>query len=400
MEPNNDADETAPNGGKADCLYTEHCSIGNDPIVEPDFEKTLQDRLDADLFAGLEDPADEIEVVSRIATFEEYRGPSNFQRNVMVKVRGALAKTIAEAADNSGDELEYVACEGDESCVVDIANRTSGYTDLFEISDEAGSKKGASELAELLSDSSEEAPLDVEQGPVSCQPGAYGDDTWQTCDFEYAHLAAETANDRALVVLTYNNTYEGDQNIGADARPPRRDYREGYFRTPERRYSTGRAPLRAVGSNVVQVLAVPRDLLQKADSFLVQNGPEARSTSVRLETDETTVSKSDNDARFAFYIPNFEPETHKEDGSEESDTANSLEMAVLELVNTASVDVLDDDVKLDSRAAENIVDYRLGEDGEQGTEDDRQFESIEQLRRIDYVADTAIEKLKTYVDSQ
>ena len=398
MDPDKGSEDSATTGSKADCMYTEDCSIGTDPIGEPDFEKSVQERLDQNAFAGLDEPAEGIKVVSRIATFEEYQGPSAYERNMMVKVRGKLAETIANAVEQTDDELDYVGCDGSDQCVVDIANQTNGYSDAFEIEDDAGDKRGVTELANILSDTDEDGPVTLSEGPISCEPGAYGDDRWQTCDFNYDYLSSETADDRALVALTYNNTYEGSEDISTEARPPRDDFREGFFETPEKNYSTGEAPLRSVGSNVVQVLSVPRDILESARAYSVQNGPEARSGYFEFDGNAETVSRSSSDARFALYIPNFR--TDQNQGDDSSNTSDGVKSEALNLVNNASLEMLDEKVGLDSRAAENIVDYRLGEDGEQGTEDDHQFESIEQLRRIDYVADTAIEKLKTYVDSQ
>jgi len=56
---------------------------------------------------------------------------------------------------------------------------------------------------------------------------------------------------------------------------------------------------------------------------------------------------------------------------------------VLELANTASQEVLDVDVSLDSRAAANIVTIRK----------DRPFSSFAELWDVDYVKTTAIEKM-------
>ena len=61
------------------------------------------------------------------------------------------------------------------------------------------------------------------------------------------------------------------------------------------------------------------------------------------------------------------------------------EMAILEVANTSSFEVLDDDVGLDRRAAQNIVDRR-----ESG------FSTIEQLDAVPYVGDRALIKLLNF----
>ena len=74
--------------------------------------------------------------------------------------------------------------------------------------------------------------------------------------------------------------------------------------------------------------------------------------------------------------------------------------AVLDLVNEASLTLLDDDVRLDKRAAENIVVHRNGADAILGTADDDPFESIEELDMVSYVGPSALEKLVSYVHAQ
>ena len=71
--------------------------------------------------------------------------------------------------------------------------------------------------------------------------------------------------------------------------------------------------------------------------------------------------------------------------------------AILELVNTATVETLDDDVALDSRAAKNIVAYRAGNDGLEGTTDDTYFATLEELDTISYVSERAFGKLLAFV---
>ncbi|MBW2461011.1 MAG: hypothetical protein JRH11_05155 [Deltaproteobacteria bacterium] len=79
------------------------------------------------------------------------------------------------------------------------------------------------------------------------------------------------------------------------------------------------------------------------------------------------------------------------------------ESAVLAAADGASVASLDDEVPLDSRAANNIVAYRQGPDGIEGTDDDgdgladrddgRIFDSIAELDGVAYVGGSAIERL-------
>jgi len=82
----------------------------------------------------------------------------------------------------------------------------------------------------------------------------------------------------------------------------------------------------------------------------------------------------------------------------EAPTEDELIYVTLALVNDPSVGeaMLDDDVKLDSRAASNIVEYRNGVDELTGTADDRTFMTIEDLDRISYVGDTALARLRDY----
>jgi len=82
----------------------------------------------------------------------------------------------------------------------------------------------------------------------------------------------------------------------------------------------------------------------------------------------------------------------------EAPTQAELDYATLALVNDPGVDqvALDDDVKLDSRAATNIVEFRNGVDALAGTADDRTFMSIADLDAISYVGDTALGRLRDY----
>ncbi len=72
--------------------------------------------------------------------------------------------------------------------------------------------------------------------------------------------------------------------------------------------------------------------------------------------------------------------------------------AVLELVNTASFEVLDDsdEVGLDVRAADGIYSRRVGADGVADTGDDVPFESLAQLDAVPWVGPSAFRKLLAY----
>jgi DNA uptake protein ComE-like DNA-binding protein len=78
------------------------------------------------------------------------------------------------------------------------------------------------------------------------------------------------------------------------------------------------------------------------------------------------------------------------------------ETAVLDFVNdpATTVDELDDDVGLDSRAAGNIVIHRNGFDEVYPSGDDNPFDTIAELDGVPYVGPTALEKLRQYVANQ
>jgi hypothetical protein len=73
---------------------------------------------------------------------------------------------------------------------------------------------------------------------------------------------------------------------------------------------------------------------------------------------------------------------------------------VLALVNVADRDVLDYDVALDSRAADNIAEYRNGPDQTLGTTDDNPYDTIAELDAIPYVGSVALTKLVAYAAAQ
>lgn len=70
--------------------------------------------------------------------------------------------------------------------------------------------------------------------------------------------------------------------------------------------------------------------------------------------------------------------------------------ALLTLANTASIAALDIDAALDQRAAENIVDHRLGPDHEPGTADDDPFDDLDELDAVKYVGVSTLDKLLVY----
>ncbi len=71
-------------------------------------------------------------------------------------------------------------------------------------------------------------------------------------------------------------------------------------------------------------------------------------------------------------------------------------LGVLKVANQESLATLDDDVRLDRRAATGIVTYRLGADQIAGTADDRQFATLAELDAIPYVGPTAFDKLLAF----
>ena len=75
-------------------------------------------------------------------------------------------------------------------------------------------------------------------------------------------------------------------------------------------------------------------------------------------------------------------------------------IGVMALLNDSdtTVQVLDDDARLDSRAARSITEYRAGEDGEYtgGTHDDRIFRTIAELDALYFVGGSALSRLLDY----
>ena len=79
-----------------------------------------------------------------------------------------------------------------------------------------------------------------------------------------------------------------------------------------------------------------------------------------------------------------------EEGSE-------LAKQILGLVNTASYETLDVEVGLDRRAADNIVAFRLGLDGQPDTADDQTFATLAELDAVSWVSGRAFGKLSSYL---
>jgi hypothetical protein len=63
---------------------------------------------------------------------------------------------------------------------------------------------------------------------------------------------------------------------------------------------------------------------------------------------------------------------------------------------STTFEILDDEVPLDRRAARNLIDHRDGPDGVFGTSDDDPFDTIEEIDRISYIGQTALERLVHY----
>lgn len=58
--------------------------------------------------------------------------------------------------------------------------------------------------------------------------------------------------------------------------------------------------------------------------------------------------------------------------------------------------ILDDEVPLDRRAAQNLIDHRDGPDGVCNTSDDDPFDTIEEVDGVAYIGQTALERLVHY----
>lgn len=74
-------------------------------------------------------------------------------------------------------------------------------------------------------------------------------------------------------------------------------------------------------------------------------------------------------------------------------------LGVLKLVNTADFATLDDDVRLDRRAATGIVAHRQGGDHRDGTGDDDLFDTLRELDAVKYVGKRAFARLLAYAQA-
>jgi len=83
----------------------------------------------------------------------------------------------------------------------------------------------------------------------------------------------------------------------------------------------------------------------------------------------------------------------------EADTSSIEAGPVLAFLNgpTVTLDQLDGDVGLDSRAAKSIADRVLGRDGVFGTGDERPLASIEELDALPYIGESALRLIADYV---
>ncbi len=77
-------------------------------------------------------------------------------------------------------------------------------------------------------------------------------------------------------------------------------------------------------------------------------------------------------------------------------------LAVLAVVNTASEQQLTaaepDGAGLGSDTVASVLEFRAGDDGKSGTEDDRVFSTLEQLDTVDFVGAVALDKLLAFGD--
>ncbi len=80
----------------------------------------------------------------------------------------------------------------------------------------------------------------------------------------------------------------------------------------------------------------------------------------------------------------------------ESPLTAAQQCAVVKLANSGSFTTLDDDAKLNSAAARNIVAHRAGPDGELGTIDDRWFKNLSEVDAVPQVGPAAIERMRNH----
>ncbi len=73
--------------------------------------------------------------------------------------------------------------------------------------------------------------------------------------------------------------------------------------------------------------------------------------------------------------------------------------AVLRVANEATADQLKGQARLDPRAADGVVAYRLGDDGQVGTADDETFDTLAELDAVPFVGPTEFQSLLAYAQS-
>lgn len=88
----------------------------------------------------------------------------------------------------------------------------------------------------------------------------------------------------------------------------------------------------------------------------------------------------------------------KADGPAGGYEACQLREVLLVVNDTTDASFLRDVAKVHSRAADNIVKYRLGPDGKCGTGDDEIFDDLKELDDVSWVGKSALKALATYVE--
>ena len=84
----------------------------------------------------------------------------------------------------------------------------------------------------------------------------------------------------------------------------------------------------------------------------------------------------------------------------EVEEESSQARAILALVNTATLEQLDDDARLYSTAAKRIIAHRHGADGQPDTSDDNLFDTLKELDGVGYVGSRAFGQLLNFALAQ
>jgi hypothetical protein len=74
-------------------------------------------------------------------------------------------------------------------------------------------------------------------------------------------------------------------------------------------------------------------------------------------------------------------------------------LGVLDVANTASIEELED-LPLSSRAVDNLMYFRLGDDGRPGTDDDGVFRSLAELDAIPFIGPIALQRLLAFAEAK